>query len=176
MNAYGCSHSGTVPVHLRCSASVRTGMPFTLSATMKRPLLCLAAAALCASAWAGPDVGVSVDISQPGLYGRIDIGRVAAAPVLVYPQPMIISAPPVAVVQRPIYMHVPPGHARHWHKHCARYDACARPVYFVRDDWYQQHYAVRYEPRPYERYDHRSYDRHGHGHGHSDGKGHDRGD
>lgn len=133
---------------------------------MKRLCLTLAAAALCASAWAGPDVGVSVDISQPGLYGRIDIGRASAPPVLVYAQPMIISAPPAVVVQRPIYLHVPPGHAKHWHKHCGRYDACGRPVYFVRDDWYRQHYTVRH--------DHRSDHRHGHGHGKH--KGHDRDD
>ena len=26
---------------------------------------------------------------------------------------------------------------RHWRKHCARYDACGRPVYFVQEDWYR---------------------------------------
>ncbi|HOM13314.1 MAG TPA: hypothetical protein PLB41_08345 [Rubrivivax sp.] len=153
---------------------------------MKALFLTLAAAALCAPAWAGPDVGVSVDISQPGLYGRIDIGRIGAPPVLIYPQPVIISAPPVAVMPAPVYMYVPPGHARHWDRHCARYGACAQPVYFVRDDWVRQHYVVRedhrYYGRPYDRYDarhddryyDRSDDRHGHRHGH--GRGRDRDD
>ena len=57
---------------------------------MKALFLTLAAAALCAPAWAGPDVGVSVDISQPGLYGRIDIGNVPP-PVVMYPQPVVIQ-------------------------------------------------------------------------------------
>lgn len=113
---------------------------------MKRFFLTLAAAALCAPAWAGPDVGVSVAVGQPGFYGRIDVGRIAAPPLLVYPQPMIISAPPVAVVQRPIYLHVPPGHAKHWDRHCGRYGACAQPVYFVRDEWARQYVAGRYDP------------------------------
>ncbi len=108
---------------------------------MKRLSLFLAAVALAAPAWAGTDVGVSVGISQPGFYGRIDIGRVAVTPVLVYPQPVLIAAPRAVVVQRPIYMHVPPGHAKNWRKHCSRYDACGRPVYFVRDDWYRQHHG-----------------------------------
>ena len=131
---------------------------------MKRLCLALAAAALSAPVWAGPDVGVSVDISQPGFYGRVDIGRVSAPPVLVYPQPVIIAAPRTVVVQQPVYMRVPPGHAKHWRKHCAHYDACGRPVYFVRDDWYQKHYAVRD--------DQGQSHGHGHGHGHGKGKGH----
>lgn len=131
---------------------------------MKRLCITLAAAALSAPALAGPDVGVSVDISQPGFYGRVDIGRVSAPPVLVYPQPVIIARPAVVVEQRPVYMHVPPGHAKNWRKHCGRYDACGRPVYFVRDDWYQQHYAVRDDHR------------HGHSHGHGKSKGRGRDD
>ena len=86
---------------------------------MKSLCFVLAAAALSAPALAGTDVGVSIGISQPGFYGRIDIGSVGAPPVLVYPQPVIIARPAAVVVQRPIYLHVPPGHAKHWHKHCA---------------------------------------------------------
>ena len=122
---------------------------------MKRLLLCLSTA-LALPAWAGTDVGVSVGISQPGFYGRIDIGRVAVQPVLVYPQPVIIARP--VVVQQPIYMHVPPGHAKNWRKHCAHYGACGRPVYFVQDDWVHKHYGG----PPHK----------GHRHGH--GKGHDK--
>jgi hypothetical protein len=107
--------------------------------------LVLAAAAVSTPALAGTDVGVSVGINQPGFYGRIDIGSVAAPPVLIYPQPVLIAAPRTVVVQRPVYLHVPPGHAKNWRKHCGHYDACGRPVYFVRDDWYRKHYAVRHE-------------------------------
>jgi hypothetical protein len=109
---------------------------------MKSLCLVLAAAALAAPAFAGTDVGVSVGISQPGFYGRIDIGSVGAPPVLVYPQPVIIARPATVVVQRPIYLHVPPGHAKQWNKHCAVYAACGQPVYFVQEDWYQKHYAA----------------------------------
>jgi hypothetical protein len=101
----------------------------------------LAALALPAMA---ADVGVSVSIGQPGFYGRIDIGN-APPPVLVYPQPVVIQ--PVAVVQpvQPIYLHVPPGHAKDWGKHCAKYNACSRPVYFVKDDWYNTVYVPHYQ-------------------------------
>jgi hypothetical protein len=34
---------------------------------------------------------------------------------------------------------VPPGHAKDWKKHCKHYGACGVPVYFVQDDWVQQH-------------------------------------
>jgi hypothetical protein len=106
---------------------------------MKKICLALALAAGGLPALAGTDIGVSIGISQPGVYGRIDIGTVSAPPVLVYPQPVVIVRP--AVMPRPVYMHVPPGHAKNWSKHCARYDACGRPVYFVQEDWYQQHYG-----------------------------------
>ena len=108
---------------------------------MKPFCFALAAAALSAPAFAGTDVGVSVGVSQPGFYGRIDIGTVSAPPVLIYPQPVVITRPPTVVVQQPVYLHVPPGHAKDWRKHCARYDACGQPVYFVQEDWYQKHYA-----------------------------------
>ena len=95
----------------------------------------------------GPDVGVSVQISQPGVYGRVDIGRFPQ-PAVVLPQPVIVAPrpmpqPPPGVVlmtpppaPQPLYMWVPPGHRKNWRKHCARYNACGVPVYFVRDDWY----------------------------------------
>lgn len=85
---------------------------------------------------ADPQIGVSVSISQPGVYGRIDIGS-GPPPVLMYPQPVIISQP-VRVVSQPVYMHVPPGHAKDWGKHCHKYGACSTPVYFVAE---QQHPA-----------------------------------
>lgn len=109
---------------------------------MKR-LLFAALTAIALPAMA-TDVGVSVSIGQPGFYGRIDIGN-APPPVLVYPQPVVIQ--PVAVVQpvQPVYLHVPPGHAKNWGKHCAKYNACSRPVYFVKDDWYNNVYVPHYQ-------------------------------
>ena len=108
---------------------------------MKKLCLWLALASCVLPAAAGTDIGVSVGISQPGFYGRIDIGSASAPPVLVYPQPVIIVPQRTVVVQQPVYMHVPPGHAKNWRKHCASYNACGRPVYFVREDWYEQHYG-----------------------------------
>jgi len=105
---------------------------------MKRMLavtLCAAAAAPALAA----DVGVSVEISQPGVYGRIDIGRFPAPQVIV-PQPVIIQPPRVVVGSpvQPIYLWVPPGHRKNWARYCAQYRACGVPVYFVRHDWYDR--------------------------------------
>jgi uncharacterized protein YcfJ len=88
------------------------------------------------------DVGVSVSVGQPGFYGRIDIGTLT--PQLVYAQPVVVQPLPAGVVVQPAYMHVPPGHARNWRKHCARYGACGQPVYFVQDRWYNDVYVASY--------------------------------
>ena len=87
------------------------------------------------------DVGVSVQISQPGVYGRIDIGR--------FPQPQVVLSQPVVIMRpvvvhqapppQPVYMWVPPGHRKDWRKHCGQYNACGVPVYFVQDQWYGEH-------------------------------------
>ena len=68
----------------------------------------------------------------PGVYGRINIGN-APPPPLLYAEPVIIQRPAVVVPRAPIYMYVPPGHAKNWSKHCARYNACSQPVYFVQE-------------------------------------------
>lgn len=103
------------------------------------------------------DVGVSVSIGQPGFYGQIDIGNQYPRPALIYSQPVIIQQ--TQVVRRPLYLHVPPGHARHWRKHCGEYGACGRPVYFVRDNWYNNVYVPEY--RKHRQYrDHEHHGRH----------------
>lgn len=109
---------------------------------MKRFLFASAVAAFAVPALAA-DVGVSVSIGQPGFYGRIDIGNFPP-PQVVYAQPVIIQPAPVAVVRQPIYLHVPPGHAKNWSKHCNRYAACGQPVYFVQQRWYDDVYVPRY--------------------------------
>ena len=100
----------------------------------------LAAAALAGSATVqAADVGVSIGISQPGVYGRVDIGRFPQ-PAVIVPQPVLVMPQPaVAVAPQPVYLWVPPGHRKHWRKHCHEYGACGVPVYFVQDRWYQQH-------------------------------------
>lgn len=98
------------------------------------------------------DVGVSISVGQPGFYGRIDIGN-APPPEYVNPQPIIIQPAPRGIYAQPIYLRVPPGHRKHWRKHCAKYNACGQPVYFVKDRWYTDVYAPHYNKHHDERYD-----------------------
>lgn len=109
---------------------------------MKRFLLAAGLAATALPALA-TDVGVSVSVGQPGFYGRIDIGNYPRPPVI-YAEPVIIERVPVGVVRQPMYLHVPPGHAKDWGKHCRKYGACGQPVYFVQERWYNDVYAPRY--------------------------------
>jgi hypothetical protein len=103
----------------------------------------LGAAALLAASttWAAVDVGVGVTIREPGVYGRIEIGTSAPPPPVVYRQPVIVQQPTVIVTQQPLYLYVPPGHAKKWRKHCHQYDACGRQVYFVKEEWVQAEYS-----------------------------------
>ncbi|TXI84235.1 MAG: hypothetical protein E6Q40_09700 [Cupriavidus sp.] len=124
---------------------------------MKRILFAAALTVATVPAFAG----VSVSIGEPGFFGQIDIGG-APAPEYVNAQPVVEG--PVIVGAAPIYLHVPPGHIKHWRKHCAAYNACGRPVYFVSDNWYNQHYVPYYHehhggPRP-EEHDRDRHDRH----------------
>jgi hypothetical protein len=127
-------------------------------------LATLLAAALPAQA---TDVGVSVQISQPGVYGRIDIGRFPQ-PTVVVQQPVIVARPVVVAQPEPVYMWVPPGHRKNWRKHCGRYNACGVPVYFVQQQWYQQHVMTGHDDRHGERGDRGRGHGRGHGHGHRD--------
>jgi hypothetical protein len=122
------------------------------------------------------DVGVSVQISQPGVYGRVDIGRFPQPQVIVQ-QPVVIGRPVVVAQPEPVYLWVPPGHRKNWGRHCGQYRACGVPVYFVEDRWYRDHvYPERgrggrgeRDERP-ERGDRgdRGEQRHGHGNGRHD--------
>ena len=131
---------------------------------MKRLLFVAVVAALTAPALAG----VSVEVGEPGFYGRIEIGNFPRPP-LIYERPVVIERVPVTIVREPIYLNVPPGHAKNWRKHCHKYNACGQRVYFVRNDWYDTQYVPRYR------------ERHGGGdgkHGDDDDRGerHDRGE
>ena len=108
------------------------------------------------------NANAQIEVGHPGFYGRIEIGGFPE-PRLIFPEPVIIDR--VRVVEPPIYLHVPPGHAKDWGKHCAKYDACGHRVFFVQDGWYDEVYVPAYQKR------------HGgggknHGEGHGKGHGH----
>jgi hypothetical protein len=146
--------------------------------------------ALAASSAMAADVGVSISVGQPGFYGRINIGDFPQ-PSLIYAEPVIVQRP-VRYVGQPIYLRVPPGHAKKWSKHCRSYNACGQEVYFVQDNWYLNEYAPRYRGQhrdSHDRDDHRGrgndrhddrrdrhddrgdkHDKHGNGHGKGHGK------
>ena len=156
-------------------------------------------AALLASVPATAQTNVSISIGQPGFYGRLDLGDFGPPPVM-YAQPIVVRE--VRYRAEPVYLRVPTTHRKNWSRYCGRYDACARPVLFVRDDWYTNTYAPRYrerhhgyraerqhvEYREHDRHDrhgrddkhkkhdkHDKHDKHGRGHGNGHGNGHGRG-
>lgn len=141
---------------------------------MKRFLI---GAAIAAASFATPalatDVGVSVSIGQPGFYGHIDIGD--------FPQPRVIYSKPriilrgVSMNRPPLYLRVPPGHIKHWEKHCREYNACGERVFFVHDDWYEQEYVPRYQEKHRERHDDDRDDDHGKSKNKGKGNGKDKG-
>jgi hypothetical protein len=97
------------------------------------------AVSLATVAWAAQaqaDINISIGgIIKPGVYGRVDVGT-RPPPAVIYPQPVIIAQPAVIVAQQqPIYLHVPPGHAKKWDKHCYKYNACNQQVFFVKNDY-----------------------------------------
>jgi hypothetical protein len=115
------------------------------------------------------EVGVSVGVDQSGVYGRIDV-RSFPQPQVIYPKPIVIQPVAVSVEPQPLYLHVPPGHAKNWRKHCHKYDACGRPVYFVQERWYNEVYVPQHRDHAGEKNQHHD-EEHGHGHGHGHGNG-----
>ena len=132
---------------------------------MIKRILCVAVFSAGVTPALPADVAVSISVGQPGFYGQIDIGNFPQ-PRVVYAQPVIIQRSPEIIPVAPIYLHVPPGHEKHWSKHCAYYHACGRPVYFVRDDWYNDVYVPRYKSDD-GGHGKGSKDDHDHEHGHS---------
>jgi hypothetical protein len=104
------------------------------SSTWKRAVMLLAGMVAAGGAGAQTYINGSVGGQiAPGVYGRVDIGN-GPAPALLYAQPVVISRPAMVVPHAaPVYMYVPPGHAKHWGKHCARYNACGQQVYFLKN-------------------------------------------
>lgn len=115
---------------------------------MKRLFIIAALAAAATASVFASDAGVPLSTGLPGFYGRINVSG--------YPQPQLIYSQPIAVQRvslsrQPIYLHVRPGHASNWRKHCHTYDACGERVFFVQNDWYSREYVPRYLERYYER-------------------------
>src|SRR6516165_1264706 len=105
------------------------------------PALCAAAMPLAQAQNVSFNATISGQV-VPGVYGQVAIGNGPAPPV-VYAQPVIAQPAPVivgAVPIEPIYLHVPPGHAKNWPKHCHEYNACERPVYFIKSAEYEPGY------------------------------------
>ena len=119
---------------------------------MKR-LLFAATLALATAPALAADVGVSISIGQPGFYGQIDIGGYPP-PQIIYQEPRVIQR--VSVNRAPIYLNVPPGHAKNWRKHCGSYNACGERVYFVQNNWYDRQYVPQYQKRHGDRHADRS--------------------
>jgi len=88
---------------------------------------------------------IGAGVGQPNYYGPID-PRGFPQPDVIYPQPMIVQPPPAGTIRQPMYLRVPEGHTKNWPKHCAKYRACAEPVYFVAERWYDEVYAPRFDP------------------------------
>lgn len=106
---------------------------------------CLLALAVTCGGAVGPaqaatQIGVSIGINAPGQYGRIDFNNYPQA-VLVSPQAIYYEPQRVVVRQAPIYLYVPELHQSQWGRYCRNYQACGRPVYFVRDDWVREQYG-----------------------------------
>lgn len=93
---------------------------------------------------------------SPGVYGQVQFGNAPPPPVF-YPEPKIIVEQPASRRQAPIYLHVPPGHAKNWAKHCREYNACNRPVYFVKSREYEPGYR---EHKEKNRHDEGRHDEH----------------
>ena len=129
----------------------------------------LAGAGICRAG----DLNIHVILSgevAPGVYGQVQLGS-ERPPPLVYAEPMLVV--PLRVPPPPVYLHVPPGHAKNWRKHCQEYNACNRPVYFVRSQEYEPGYVRRDADRDHGHdHDHDRDHDHGRGHDHDD-HGHD---
>lgn len=114
------------------------------------------------------NVGVSISLGEPGFFGRIDIGD-APQPRLIYRDPKVVGR---LVAPEPLYLRVPPEHARNWRKHCHEYDACGRRVFFVEDRWYNKVYVPHYRQRhaDRDRHEHQDERRHDNDRDHREGR------
>jgi hypothetical protein len=89
------------------------------------------------------DGDVAIRIGEPGFYGRLDVDDVGN-PSVINAHPSLDRRAPPGVAREPLYLRVPSSHRKNWHRFCANYGACDHPVYFVKDDWYNDVYAPQY--------------------------------
>lgn len=109
-----------------------------MNPSMVRSFVAVAVLAGAAAAAAAQSRGEYVNATvggplRPGAYGRILIRR-GPPPPLLSQQPVIADKALGAVHGGPMYLYLSPGHIRKWGQYCQRYQACDRPVYFVRMD------------------------------------------
>ncbi len=167
-----CTMPAALIAHTRRIAALAT-------AATVATLLALAGGAAHAQAYVNATVGGEL---APGVYGRINIGN-APPPPLLYAEPIIIERPTVVMPRSPIYLYVPPGHAKNWSRHCSRYNACGQPVYFVQEpprggykhDKYEKHDKGHRGDKGHKHRDERHWDGDDRGHGHGNGRGEGRG-
>ncbi|MDG6773259.1 hypothetical protein QCB45_02860 [Thiomicrorhabdus sp. ZW0627] len=123
---------------------------------MKRFMISAALAAATAAVTfytpaSSAEVGVTISVGQPGFYGVIQLGDYPRRPRLIYDHPIVVDRSPYR--RPPLYLHVPPGHIKHWRMHCREYNACDRRVFFVDNDWYNREYVPHYQQRHRDRYE-----------------------
>ncbi|MBA2963884.1 MULTISPECIES: hypothetical protein [Ramlibacter] len=79
--------------------------------------------------WANESTGKPL---RPGIYGRIAVQ--GTPPPVINKVPVMVQRATLDRRSDPVYLYVPPGQVRRWADHCAKWDACSRPVHFVRMD------------------------------------------
>lgn len=124
---------------------------------MKNLLKCFLSVLICLSgvlfssenARAQLNVHFNLNVGAPGYYGPLNILQ-GVHPSVWNVQP-VIAIGPVAISTEPIYLRVPNFQRKSWKKYCRKYGACQRPVYFVKNDWYEKEYGHRKPPKSFHR-------------------------
>lgn len=102
------------------------------------------------------DLGINVVLEgeiKPGVYGRVELNK-NSHPALVYADPHIVVVDEHHHHKDPVYLHVPPGHAKDWAKHCHKYNACSRSVYFVKSEEYKKKHKKHKESKQDKKHKH----------------------
>lgn len=73
-------------------------------------------------------------------YGVLDMSGHRHAQ-FIYDQPRVARTGTEG--EAPLYLHVPRDHSKQWSRYCHLYEACARPAWFVSEEWYYGVYLGR---------------------------------
>lgn len=101
-----------------------------------------AAALMLGSAAANASTQINISIGDSGYWGVL--------PALTGYRPEVWNNSPIVAIGTAvaglsaIYLNVPDAERHDWKNHCRKYDACNRPVHFVKNDWYRDQYAPEY--------------------------------